>query len=261
VDLSAPHTQLLSTPPVVSPHTKATFAFASTDTYGISQHECNLDDSGWNLCTSPITYTSMNDGSHEFQVRGIDLAGNIAEPVMYSWLIFVPDIPVSSVLENPIRNVANGEKVKLSCTGLDTLRLPTGHQVKFDQVLCNFEVVLHLEEPSTLLNLIPEDKGFISGITLQVFKDDVSLEILPFGALASISIPLPAGLDATRVQIQYVGSPRDNNRGDPLTLPPSGGRLHPEQPDDVRVIIQPIAVPANPLSLWINFTGTFIVLQ
>jgi hypothetical protein len=51
-----------------------TFTFVSTETGSI--YECRIDGGSYSLCTTPISYTGLTDGSHIFQVRAIDLATN-----------------------------------------------------------------------------------------------------------------------------------------------------------------------------------------
>ena len=51
------------------------FSFVSTETG--STYECRIDGGAYASCTSTATYTGLVDGYHIFEVRAIDLAGNI----------------------------------------------------------------------------------------------------------------------------------------------------------------------------------------
>ena len=54
--------------------TTATFAFVSSEP--ASKFQCSLDGAPFSGCSSPKSYSNLNDGSHLFRVRAIDAAGN-----------------------------------------------------------------------------------------------------------------------------------------------------------------------------------------
>lgn len=54
---------------------KATFEFTSSEAG--SSFECKLDDGPFESCLSPRTYTKLKKGTHSFQVRAKDQAGNV----------------------------------------------------------------------------------------------------------------------------------------------------------------------------------------
>ncbi len=65
---------------------KAKFTFSSDDT--TATFECSLDGATFAACFSPINYTGLSDGSHTFQVRARDAAGNAdPSPASYTWTI------------------------------------------------------------------------------------------------------------------------------------------------------------------------------
>src|SRR5207249_6126345 len=52
-------------------------------------------------CTSPQSYSSLTAGSHTFQVRAIDTAGNVdATPASFSWTIDTT-APDTTITANP----------------------------------------------------------------------------------------------------------------------------------------------------------------
>jgi MYXO-CTERM domain-containing protein len=102
VDTEAPDTTLTSQPPNPSNSTSATFAFTATEA-GAS-FECRLDTSPFATCPSPITFTSLSAGSHTFQARAKDAAGNIdPTPASYTWTIdrIAPETIITAQPPNP----------------------------------------------------------------------------------------------------------------------------------------------------------------
>ncbi|MEK9182905.1 MAG: Ig-like domain-containing protein [Patescibacteria group bacterium] len=78
--------------------TTAAFAFGFTGTSITSvTFECKFDSGSFSSCASPITYGSLSVGSHTFQVRTIDAAGNIdLSPDSYTWTIVSSPVTVDT---------------------------------------------------------------------------------------------------------------------------------------------------------------------
>ena len=75
VDTTAPNTTIDSSPASPSGNTTPTFTFSSSETG--STFECRLDGGTWDPCTSPDTLSpALAEGSHTFDVRATDPAGN-----------------------------------------------------------------------------------------------------------------------------------------------------------------------------------------
>jgi hypothetical protein len=86
VDTGAPNTTITSSP--INPSSSAAASFSFTATEPGSTFECELDGGGFSPCTSPQSYSGLSDGSHTFQVRATDPAGNIdATPASYTWTV------------------------------------------------------------------------------------------------------------------------------------------------------------------------------
>jgi hypothetical protein len=67
----------------------ASFSFRSSEP-GSTFH-CALDGAAFVPCTTPIRYTGLARGEHEFRVRAIDRAGNMdPTPARYRWTIEAP---------------------------------------------------------------------------------------------------------------------------------------------------------------------------
>ena len=74
IDRAAPQTTINSNPTNPTGSNAASFGFTS-DEVG-STFECRIDAGAWGACTSPKSYASLADGSHTFDVRATDVAGN-----------------------------------------------------------------------------------------------------------------------------------------------------------------------------------------
>ncbi len=86
VDATPPDTSLTSGPAVTVNSTSATFTFSSTDPGATFQ--CRLDGAAFAPCTSPRQLAGLTEGSHTFEVRASDAAGNIdASPASRTWTV------------------------------------------------------------------------------------------------------------------------------------------------------------------------------
>ena len=87
IDTTAPETTITSGPPGSTFQTSASFAFSASETSAFS---CSIDGSVFEACTSPKTYSGLTVGTHTFQVRATDVAGNTdATPAGRSWTISI----------------------------------------------------------------------------------------------------------------------------------------------------------------------------
>ncbi|CAN5205883.1 hypothetical protein BH20ACI2_BH20ACI2_20270 [soil metagenome] len=98
-DTVAPDTTIDSGPTQNSSvsNTSATFNFSSNEAG--STFQCQIDGGGFSSCTSPTTYNSLSQGSHNFQVSATDAAGNTdATPAVRTWTVdtIAPDTFIDS---------------------------------------------------------------------------------------------------------------------------------------------------------------------
>src|SRR4029079_1917439 len=102
IDTTPPNTTIGSTPSDPTNATGASFTFSSTQ--GGSTFEGALDRGGLTSCTSPKSYSGLADGSHTFQVRATDQAGNTdASPAQFTWTVdtSAPDTTIDLVPPDP----------------------------------------------------------------------------------------------------------------------------------------------------------------
>jgi large repetitive protein len=86
IDTTPPNTTITSAPPSTTTGTSASFEFTASESG--SSFQCALDAGAFVACTSPRQYTGLALGSHTFQVRATDPAGNTdPTPASHTWTI------------------------------------------------------------------------------------------------------------------------------------------------------------------------------
>ena len=83
--LAPPSPTIDSAPSDPSNSTSASFGFSDSES-GVS-FRCQLDGAGFSDCSSPQGYSGLSQGSHSFQVKARDAAGNESVAASRSWTI------------------------------------------------------------------------------------------------------------------------------------------------------------------------------
>ena len=126
VDTTAPNTNITSQPADPTNATGASFAFTSTE--GGSTFEVRLDGSVWSASASPKTYSGLTEGSHTFQVRATDPAGNQdATQASYTWTVDTT-APNSSFTSTP----ADPSSDSTPTFGFASTEAPATYEVNLD---------------------------------------------------------------------------------------------------------------------------------
>jgi hypothetical protein len=89
---------ITSNPPALSNSRSASFMYAGE---AAATFQCQLDGSGFASCPSPKTYSSLGDGSHTFQARQTDAAGNVGPNASYTWTIDATAPAAPTITANP----------------------------------------------------------------------------------------------------------------------------------------------------------------
>ena len=120
VDLSAPTATIASKPASITNSTTGTFTFTATDTGGgvVSSFQCKLDAGSYSTCTSPVTLTSLAEGSHTFAVQALDSAGNTSTDATYTWTIDRTP-PLISLGSTP-NSITNATSASLAFSATDS---------------------------------------------------------------------------------------------------------------------------------------------
>src|SRR5207248_8018128 len=106
VDTAAPNTTITAQPSDPSNNTTPSFSFGSTETG--STFKCRIDGGSWTPCSSPDSLSpALADGSHTFDVRATDQAGNTdATPATYTWTLdtTAPNTSITAQPSDPSNN-------------------------------------------------------------------------------------------------------------------------------------------------------------
>jgi hypothetical protein len=112
IDMTPPLARFVSISPaeLITNRTSSTFTFSANET---STFHCSFDNGPFEACVSPVTVEVSNEGSHWFEIRATDAAGNVGTPASYAWNVDTtpPVISVSSVV--PALGMTNAKSVSV----------------------------------------------------------------------------------------------------------------------------------------------------
>jgi hypothetical protein len=203
VDTTPPDTRIDSAPPSVTSASIATLAFSSPDA-DVAAFQCALDGAAFADCESPRALSALSVGSHGFQVRAVDVAGNAdPTPAVAGWRF---DAPL------PAPRDADGDGIPDAADNCPTTANPDQADRDKDRVGNACEV------------LPPGDVPVVAGTTARV--EQISGEVfvkLPPGtpvsarmrhlAQASPGAPIPGFIPLKGVASVPVGSEVDARKG------------------------------------------------
>jgi hypothetical protein len=104
---------ITANPPALTSSTSASFSF--TGEAGAS-FSCQLDGGAFTGCPSPKTYSGLAPGSHTFQVRQTDTAGNTGPTAAFTWTIDTTAPAAPNITANPA-NPTNSTSASFSFSG------------------------------------------------------------------------------------------------------------------------------------------------
>jgi hypothetical protein len=92
IDLTPPPKPSISSGPG-NPTTSTSARFVFSDSEGGASLQCRLDGGSFSGCSSPKTYSGVAVGTHSFDVRAKDAAGNTGATANYGWKVVQPQAP------------------------------------------------------------------------------------------------------------------------------------------------------------------------
>src|SRR5829696_99740 len=106
-DTTAPETAIDSGPSGTVSSASASFGFSSSEAG--STFQCSLDGAAFASCASPKDYTGLSDGSHTFEVKANDAAGNVdGTPATRTWTVNTASPPDTTAPETTINDGPSG---------------------------------------------------------------------------------------------------------------------------------------------------------
>ena len=113
----------------------AIFEFSASDSggrenkgVGINKFECNIDNSNFVTCVSPLEFNSLREGSHTLKIFSKDNVGNMrSSPISFSWTVdtIPPFSSINSVADGSNQTLENNDNssstsIEFTFTGTDS---------------------------------------------------------------------------------------------------------------------------------------------
>ena len=121
VDTLAPLTTIDSGPGGPTRDRTPTFAFHSSEQS--VTFECRVDDAAFASCASPFTAATLGDGSHAFEVRSTDAAGNAGPTATRTFAVdtMAPQTKLTKHPAKRVRTKTGAKRVRFEFSGSDNL--------------------------------------------------------------------------------------------------------------------------------------------
>lgn len=117
VDTLAPTISIDTKPNNPTPAIVATLDFTDSDALsGIRGTQCSINGAAFTDCVSPKTYSGLTEGSHTFEVKAIDYAGNEATST-YTWFVDLTNPSLLITSRPPL--ISNNPNVSFSFYATD----------------------------------------------------------------------------------------------------------------------------------------------
>lgn len=159
VDLTPPVSQILTAPAVLTAEADAAFTFTANE--AVATWEARVDGGPWQVAASPLSVLALADGPHSFELRALDLAGNVElNPRRHDWEIdrtppsVAIDFPPLASLTDATTFILRGRAT--DANGVDTVELGTIPAMTFDD-FAHWELTTPLALGANPLDVASED--------------------------------------------------------------------------------------------------------
>ncbi|MSR53795.1 MAG: hypothetical protein EXS09_10965, partial [Gemmataceae bacterium] len=256
-DVVAPETTIDLAPSVNAASfissTTAQFAFSGTDDVLplVLTFEASLDGAAFATATSPITFNGLSEGSHTFQVRARDVAGNVDQtPASFTWTVdtIAPTVAIGAPSQGYANSAATVTYVlTYADVNLDGITLtPAGISLNASMGV-SASVAVNITGPNTanvvLTNITGDGTLGISVATgtavdaagNQATSAGPSAVVIVDNTLPSLTIGAPSVATTRAGPVSWVVTLADTNALLPFTLTPA----------QITLVGSPVAVTAN----------------
>jgi hypothetical protein len=264
VDETPPDTTITTSPLNPSNSSNATFSFTGTDTTdgsGVTSFECDLDGGGFSSCATPKTYTGLSNGSHTFQVRATDAAGNVdPSPASYTWTIdtIAPSVTINQAAGQSDPAVGNGAVIHFTVVFSEPVTGFTNSDVTVSGTAGATTVVVTASAPNNGTTYDVAVSGMTqAGTVIANIPASSAQDTATNGNTASTSTDNTVTYTPNRPPVAAPDS-YSTNEDTPLVVPAPGVLGNDSDPDPGNTITAVlVSGPSNAQSFALNADGSF----
>ncbi len=114
VDAVAPPVPSIDSGPAGASTSGKNVSFGFSDSESGTTFEVQIDNGGYSASTSPKAYANLSDGSHTFDVRGVDAYGNTSASSSRTWTVDAIAPPAPSIDTGPAAASTTGKNVSFA---------------------------------------------------------------------------------------------------------------------------------------------------
>ncbi len=180
IDMTAPVVTISSVDPDVAMSSAdfRNFNFVANE---VASFECAVDSGAFAACNSPYALSNISEGNHWFEVRAIDVAGNVGASSSYSWVVdqTPPNLMVDSVY--PAVGITNAENMSVSFSSSEPVRFFCAFDNGIEEE-CTSPYVHAMSEGAHNFQVVAEDlAGNRSAAASMDWMVDLTAPVISFG--------------------------------------------------------------------------------
>ncbi len=168
--------------PALTASSSLTVNFTSVDAVS---YNCALDGGAAVACVSPVTFSSLAEGSHNLDIRGIDSVGNVsATPASFSWVIDQTAPVVTIVAVDPAAPINSASQINVQFSANESSTLECSIDNAAFQVCTSPLVIGSLHDGSHWFSARATDLAGNQGLTATYsWTTDQTAPVISLGAV------------------------------------------------------------------------------